>query len=1224
MSTTLPLFWHLSSNSKKERIEASVKLIGTLEQFQAQFVPKEASEPSSEDEDQEDSSEGQEEGGLDALNAQDVSYSIRRLIRGLASPRESSRLGFAVALTELLSRINTVTCSQILSLILDSSKTQGSMTGQEERDMLFARLFGLTSIIQSGLLLRQTPLPTSSTGASSLIGFRDLVTQLLTLGEKKSWLRENAWWTLGLAVDGLNESTVPWKEEAVEETLKQVFGGEEKYSKGWFPEKVALAVKLQAEYPGRNWRQVLVPTFKHPDLLSTPNLATLAKVLKVTLHFESGADDEEEEGLKSTPASWKPKIHYVWDILLDNLLPPQGSGRQPKGSFQEFFRIVVDESFFAATASQERKYWGFQIFQNALRRASVDDVPMLFTKNFMRTWINHLSNNDRYLHKAARQVATEMQSVVEKNPTIGFTLILQLTGVNGNKQFDKLTRTKTVESILTSMDADGINSYIDYLLKQVNEGSLIRRDSRTDMQVVNSRRAWIVDQLAALIRNGAIPKSDDWIQLILDWLVVHGLFVVKKKSSKSIYRALHAVPSPAFSEDLQGACRSRLLSCLADLTAHTASRKTGGDKPPKMSGVASDGKFWVAKVFATIQALERETKYVESIVEFDEEDVEIHKKAQGAIAQLETVSGSQAEPAKGAELLLLSTLVHQYCADEDEKTDTEALEACIDAASRLLPPAETKRSKKSRKSESQPVVSSDELPAPVDVMVDTIIGFLEQSTLYMRTVANQVFSLLSSEVKESAIDLILAQLERRDPADLAKDDDEDDEMEEDQDEDEDAGSKDDDDESADSDESGVEGKHDAISDASDDEEPDSELRNKIEEALRVNGVEAREEDSDEESEEAMDDDQMMAIDEQLAAVFKTRANEKRGVDLNAQREASHFKNRVLDLVDIFVKKRPTSPEVVRIIIPILSLVTGSGSDEKQLSDKASGILRSRIGKSKDIPSNFDNAQVIAILDDLHSRARKVHSPDALATISQCSLYLTRLLLGCGEEASVVSAYRHSLTDFVTRKNSHLNSKFIQDFIQRYPGVAWNLRSDLVDLSSRANNTYRQCQVFQLLQALLSQAPTLTEKKDEALMFIPTLRRCLSDTVSAACGEIATLTSAQLKDIFKVGLLGIRQTKRIISSPDDLPNLWLPATWDSLRDQLSGTERFKASTALLGMCKQMAQTSRAPGDQAATGTKAKAPKGPTTKRKAAEITAGGEGEGLVSKKAKRKKGDKAKP
>ena len=62
------------------------------------------------------------------------------------------------------------------------------------------------------------------------------------------------------------------------------------------------------------------------------------------------------------------------------------------------------ESLFASTASPERKYWGFQVFQKALPRVSADDMPMLFTKNFMRSWINHLSNSDRYLHKAARQV----------------------------------------------------------------------------------------------------------------------------------------------------------------------------------------------------------------------------------------------------------------------------------------------------------------------------------------------------------------------------------------------------------------------------------------------------------------------------------------------------------------------------------------------------------------------------------------------------------------------------------------------------------------------------------------------------------------------------------------------------------------------------------------------------------------------------------------------------
>lgn len=107
MTTTLPLFWHLSSASKKERLDASTKLIGALEQFQTQFAPTSTSDGTSRSDEEGDDDEDTDEennlgsGGLDALNAPDVSYSIRRLVRGLASPRESSRLGFAVALTEV-------------------------------------------------------------------------------------------------------------------------------------------------------------------------------------------------------------------------------------------------------------------------------------------------------------------------------------------------------------------------------------------------------------------------------------------------------------------------------------------------------------------------------------------------------------------------------------------------------------------------------------------------------------------------------------------------------------------------------------------------------------------------------------------------------------------------------------------------------------------------------------------------------------------------------------------------------------------------------------------------------------------------------------------------------------------------------------------------------------------------------------------------------------------
>lgn len=71
--------------------------------------------------------------------------------------------------------------------------------------------------------------------------------------------------------------------------------------------------------------------------------------------------------------------------------------------------------------------------------------------------------------------ATAIQSLVEKNPRLGFALILQLTGVHGSQEFDKLTKTKTVETILKSMDANGISSYVDYLLSQVDSSAATDR-----------------------------------------------------------------------------------------------------------------------------------------------------------------------------------------------------------------------------------------------------------------------------------------------------------------------------------------------------------------------------------------------------------------------------------------------------------------------------------------------------------------------------------------------------------------------------------------------------------------------------------------------------------------------------------------------------------------------------------------------------------------------------
>ena len=44
-----------------------------------------------------------------------------------------------------------------------------------------------------------------------------------------------------------------------------------------------------------------------------------------------------------------------------------------------------------------------------------------------------------------------------------------------------------------------------------------------------SERKWAVEQFGALVRSSAVPKDQEWIQDVLEFLVVHGYFLVNRK-----------------------------------------------------------------------------------------------------------------------------------------------------------------------------------------------------------------------------------------------------------------------------------------------------------------------------------------------------------------------------------------------------------------------------------------------------------------------------------------------------------------------------------------------------------------------------------------------------------------------------------------------------------------------------------------------------------------------
>jgi DNA polymerase phi len=100
-------------------------------------------------------------------------------------------------------------------------------------------------------------------------------------------------------------------------------------------------------------------------------------------------------------------------------------------------------------------------------------MPLIFTPNFMRCWINNLSSPDRYLHKVAQQIAKLVQDVIKENPKVGFTLLSQLVGKHGRPDFDKVTKTKTVEGIMGALNGEGVAEFVTYL-----QGVVVAKDEQ--------------------------------------------------------------------------------------------------------------------------------------------------------------------------------------------------------------------------------------------------------------------------------------------------------------------------------------------------------------------------------------------------------------------------------------------------------------------------------------------------------------------------------------------------------------------------------------------------------------------------------------------------------------------------------------------------------------------------------------------------------------------------
>lgn len=147
------------------------------------------------------------------------------------------------------------------------------------------------------------------------------------------------------------------------------------------------------------------------------------------------------------------------------------------------------------------------------------------------------------------------------------------------------------------------------------------------------------------------------------------------------------------------------------------------------------------------------------------------------------------------------------------------------------------------------------------------------------------------------------------------------------------------------------------------------------------------------SDEEMDDEQMEALDEHIVTMFKERKKtvSKKTQKKDAKETIVNFKCRVLELLEIFIKKRHTDLLALDLLLPLLIVIRTTTSS--LVSGRACNVMRefSRLCKGKAVPQIEEKAVIVEILKDVHAEAMLESSNAHASACSQASLLLVKVL-----------------------------------------------------------------------------------------------------------------------------------------------------------------------------------------------------------------------------------------
>jgi DNA polymerase phi len=433
-SVALQLFWDLSSSSADSRHAAALQLTKALRL--AQKTADTAGDAPAD----EKAAALRADGGV---LGSEVTYSVRRLIKGLASSREGSREGFALGLCLLLRSFSDIDCGRLLQTMMELLPVKGGgLSDTEIKENNFGRLFGCMALIQTG---KCTPSASEWSAAVKANTVEELpcvkvLDELARLQGSKSFMAEATTHTASQMMSvALAEAPADVLADILLPRLRK--GSEGLDVAEMTPEQLQLHLFSQnLILPGK------------PACLKETEIGKLVEPLK-----------------KATCSH--PRLHQVWTQLLEIVATFQGAkskadrvgerwGPASLEVLKSMWLQVVEDALMVS--SHERKYAALLLVQQLVPQLPPHAITMLLSPNMRRTLCNNLGKKQCLLYKAAHTTLEALMSRATSEPSFALALLQLL--VKEQRNFDKVTHTRTTSQLLECLDEKGKMEYLTLLL----------------------------------------------------------------------------------------------------------------------------------------------------------------------------------------------------------------------------------------------------------------------------------------------------------------------------------------------------------------------------------------------------------------------------------------------------------------------------------------------------------------------------------------------------------------------------------------------------------------------------------------------------------------------------------------------------------------------------------------------------------------------------------------